>query len=88
MDFPFSGFGVVAKDPVVEGRRPQLTILAFVAEARWFLLRKCRKTKILCILRDPNCVLFFQRSGVEDLGTGGRLDISWFTRWRVCVERG
>ena len=30
MDFPFCEFGIVAKDTIVEGRRPELTRLAFV----------------------------------------------------------
>ena len=35
MDFPFGGFSIVAKDPIVEGRRTELTRLEFVAEVRW-----------------------------------------------------
>ena len=38
MDFPFGGFGIVAMDSIVEGRNPELTILAFVGEVIWVWL--------------------------------------------------
>ena len=49
MDFPFGGFGIVVKDTIVEGRRPELTRLAFVEEVRWFFVESYTAKYILCI---------------------------------------
>ena len=52
MDFPFGGFRIVAKDPIVEGIRPEFTILAVVVEVIWVFLKKYLQPNILWILRD------------------------------------
>ena len=88
MDFPFGVFGIVAKDPIVGGRNPELTRLAFIAEVGWVWLRKRLQLKILWRLRDSKYVLVLQGSDVEDGGTSGSLEMPWCTRWRVRVERG
>ena len=75
MDFYFGGFGIVAKDPIVAGRRPELTRLALLVAVRWVWLWKRMQPNILWRLRDSNFVLISQVSGVEDGVTGGRLDI-------------
>ena len=85
MDFLFGGFGIVAKDPIVEVIIPELTRLEFLAEVIWVWLRKRLQPKILRRLRDSNCVLLSQGSDVEYKGTGGSLEMSWGTRWRVSI---
>ena len=88
MYFTFSGFGIVVKDTIAEGRRPESTRLKFAVEVRWVWLWKRLEQEILWRLRYSNCVMFLQVSGVEYWETGGRLYISWCTRWRGHVEKG
>ena len=86
--FCFGGLGIVVNDPIVKGKKPELTILAFVTDVRWVWLRKHLQPNILQRLSNSNCVMFLQGYGVENGETGGRLDISWCTRCRVSVDRG
>ena len=47
MDLPFGGLGMVGKDLIVVGSRPELTRLAFVEEVRGVWVRKRMQPKIL-----------------------------------------
>ena len=64
---------MVAKEPMVDSRIPDLTILDLVAAVRCFLLHNLRHPKILYIFSDYNCVLFLYGAGDDEGGTGGRL---------------
>ena len=47
MDYPFSGLGVVEKDPIVVGSRPELNRPAFVVEVICVQMQKRLQPNIL-----------------------------------------
>ena len=85
---PLGGLDIVAKYPMVKGRKPELTRLALVAVVRWFLLQNRRHPNILCKFSDYNYVILMHGSDVNDVDTGKILVASLWTRWRVSIESG
>ena len=73
MGFPLEGFSIVAKEPMVDGSRPEFTKLAFVAVVRCFWFLNCIHLKMLCIFKESNWVIFSHGAGVDDGEIGGRL---------------
>ena len=73
IDFPLVGLAIVAKEPLVDGRRSELTRLALVAVVRFFLLRDYLQPKILWRFSESNCVLFVHGSGIDEGKIGGIL---------------
>ena len=71
--FPFYGFAIVAKEPMVDGSRPELTKLAFVASVRCFWFLNCLHPNILWRFNDSNWVILSHGAGVEYGVIGGRL---------------
>ena len=88
MSFPLRGLDIVAKDPMMDGRRPELTRLALFSVARWFLLRNWWHLQSLYIFCESNCVLFLHDSGVDEGCTDRILVVSLWTRLRVRMESG
>ena len=70
MVFPLGGLDIVAKYPMVKGRKPELTRLALVAVVILFLLQNWRHPKILCKFSDSNYVILMHGSDVNDGDTG------------------
>ena len=64
---------MVAKDPMFDRRRPELTIFLLVSAVRLFLLRNWQHPKILYRFSDSNCVIFLHGAGVDEGGIGRRL---------------
>ena len=73
MGFPLGGLAMEAKEPIVDGRRPDFTRLALVAAVRCFWLRNFLQSKMRWRFRDSNCVWFSHGAGVDDGRTGGKL---------------
>ena len=74
--FPFAGFAIVSKEPMVDGSRPEVTKLAFIVAVRCFWLINGLHPNIMWRLNDSNWVLFSHGAGVDDGGIGGRLEAS------------
>ena len=72
--FIFAGFAIVAKEPMVNGIRPEFTKLAFVAAVRYLLFLNGLHPNILWIFKYVNWVLFSNGACVDDRGIGGRLE--------------
>ena len=70
MGFPLVVLDMVAKDPTVEGRRSELTILALVATVRLFLLLNRKHPKILCRFSYSIFFIFSHGSGAYYGGYG------------------
>ena len=86
--FPFAGFAIVSKEPMVDGSRPEFTKLAFVAAVRYFWFLNCLHPNILWRCNDSNWVLFSHVAGVDDGGIGDRLEAYLWMRLRVRRESG
>ena len=86
--FPLVGFLIVAKEPIVDGRRPEFTILALVSVVRFFWLRNCLQPKMRWIFRYSYCFRFLHGSRVDEVGIGGILVASLWTRLIVRMESG
>ena len=86
MVLPLGLLAMVAKEPIVDRRRPDFIRLALVATVRCFWLRNCLQPKMLWRFRDLNCVRLFHGAGVDDRLIGGRLVASMWTRLRVRME--
>ena len=67
--FPFYGFEIVAKEPMLVGSRPEFTKLAFAVADRCFWFLDFLHPNIR-----SNWVLFSICTGVDDGGVGGRLE--------------
>ena len=63
----------MAKEPMVDGSRPEFTKLTFVAAVRCFWFLNFLQPKMRCRFKDSNWVIFSHGAGVEDDGIGGRL---------------
>ena len=74
--FPFSGFAIFAKEPMVYGIRPEFTKLAFVAAVRCFWFLNCLHPNILWRFNDSDWVILSHGAGVDDGGIGSRLEAS------------
>ena len=74
--FPFAGFAILAKEPMLDGSRPELTKLAFVAAVRCFWFLNCLHPNMRWIFKDSNWVILSHGAGVDDGGIGGRLEES------------
>ena len=85
--FTLGGLAMVVKEPIVDGRIPDLTRLALVAAVRFFWLQNWRHPEILWRFSYSICVLFLHSAGVDEGGTGEILVASLWTRLRVQVER-
>ena len=86
MGFPLEGFAIVAKEPILDGSRPDFTKLSLVDAVRCFWFLNCLQPNIRCIFKDSNWVLFSHGKGVNDEGIGGRLLASLLTGLRVRIE--
>ena len=73
MGFTLVGLVMVAKELIVDGRRPEFTRLVLVSTARCFWLRNCLQPKMRWIFRDSKCVQFLHGDGVNDGWIGGIL---------------
>ena len=88
MGFPLGGLKMVAKEPMVDGRRPDFTRPALVAAVRCFWLRNCLQPKMQWRFRDSNWIQFSHGAGVYYGGIWGRLLASLWTRLRVQMGGG
>ena len=86
--FSLGGLSIVAKEPIFDGRRPELTRLALVAAVRCLWLRNYLQPNMRWRLRDSNCVLFSHGAGVNEGWIGGRLVASLWTILRVWMGSG
>ena len=67
---------MVAKEPMVDGKRPELKRLALVSAVRCLQLCNFLQPNILCRFIDLNCVLFLHGASVDEGGIGRRLVVS------------
>ena len=74
--FPFAAFAIVAKEPMVDGIRPEFTKLEFVAAVRCFWFLNFLHLNMRWIFKDPKWVIFSHGTGVDDGGVWGRLEAS------------
>ena len=88
MRFPLGVLDILEKEPMVDGKRPEFTIIAFVAAVRLFWLRNFLQPKMRCRFRDLDWVWFLHGYGVDNIGIGGRLIESLWTRLRMQTESG
>ena len=88
MGFPLGGLEIVAKEPMVDGSRPELTRLAFVSAVICFWFLNFLQLKIRWIFKDSNWFLFSHGAGVDYGGIWGRMLASLWTRLRVRMESG
>ena len=71
--FTLEGFAIVAKEPMVDGSRPDSTKLTFFAAVRRFWFLNCLHQNMRWIFKVSNWVLFSHDVGVGNRGIGGRL---------------
>ena len=69
--FPFAGFAIVAKEPMLDGSRPEFTKLAFVAAVRCFWFLNFLHPNMHWRFKDSNWVIFSHGAGVDDAVIGG-----------------
>ena len=63
----------MAKKPMVDGSKTELTKMAFVAAVRCFWFLNFLHPKMRCRFNDSNWVIFSHGAGVDNGMIGGRL---------------